>query len=167
MIHKKTLVKIVLPTVCTPFLPTNQPAGVPKPTTTRRFLGDGEFGGTPRGHWTGRSYETCIPTGDRRSGGRIFSTKMLRLRAPMEICKGVFFVCTSSGVWKMGLKGACDACFFFCCCFYMFLWNSFCLKGVLCVAISTLEVDIMFVVCKLQIFIELYFCYVSLTRQSG
>ena len=28
----------------------NQPAGVPKPTTTRRFLGDGEFGGTPRGH---------------------------------------------------------------------------------------------------------------------
>ena len=36
-----------------------------------------------------------------------------------------------------------------------------------CVAISTLEVDTMFVVCKLQIFIELYFCYVSLTSQSG
>ena len=141
MIHKKKVCKNCLPTVFTPFLPkffwyfgTPQPTGLGS-RSLRQLAGSLEMANLAVRHVDTELAEATKHAYQQAPGevGGGYSTKMLRFRAPMKIARDVFcfFVCTSSGIER------CVWCAFFYCCFCTFLWNSFCLKGVLCVAIST------------------------------
>ena len=100
LIHKKKVCKNSLPTVFTPFLPhiffgyfgTPQPTrpGVPKPTTN--VAGSLEMANLAVRHVDTELAEATKHAYQQATGevGEGYSTEMLRFRAPMEICKGVF-----------------------------------------------------------------------------